>query len=290
MKIVKTIAEVREAVRGWKKEGLTVGLVPTMGYLHEGHASLIDASVRDNDRTVVSDFVNPMQFGVGEDLETYPRDMERDAALVEAHGGDLIFAPEPSEMYRDGFSSFVDMTVLTEELCGLSRPVHFRGVCTVVSKLFNIVTPDRAYFGKKDAQQLAVIKHMVDDLNMPLEIIGCPIIREEDGLAKSSRNTYLSADERKAALVLSQAVALGSKLYAQGERDSAVILGAMKSHISAEPLAKIDYVKMVDLATMQQIAQIDRPALCALAVYIGKTRLIDNFFTDDVKPAEGDKV
>ena len=282
MKIVKTIEEVRQQVKEWRKEGLTVGLVPTMGYLHEGHASLIDASHRDNDRTVVSDFVNPMQFSPNEDLESYPRDIEHDAKLVEEHGGDLIFNPEPEEMYHEGFSSFVDMTVLTEELCGLSRPIHFRGVCTVVSKLFNIVQPDRAYFGKKDAQQLAVIRHMVDDLNMNLEIIGCPIIREEDGLAKSSRNTYLNAEERKSALVLSQAVFLGMDMVKKGETNCTVILDAMKKLIEAEPLAKIDYVKMVDCATMQQIPTLDRPALCAMAVYIGKTRLIDNFFTEDV--------
>ncbi|MBQ1463871.1 MAG: pantoate--beta-alanine ligase, partial [Ruminococcus sp.] len=201
---------------------------------------------------------------------------------VEAHGGDIIFNPEPSEMYHEGFSSFVDMNVLTQELCGLSRPVHFRGVCTVVSKLFNIVQPDRAYFGKKDAQQLAVIKHMVDDLNMDIQIIGCPIVREEDGLAKSSRNTYLSPDERKAALVLSQAIFMGMDMVRKGETNVTAITNAMKQHISAEPLAKIDYVKIVDLATMQQITDIDRPALCAIAVYIGKTRLIDNFFTEDV--------
>ncbi len=282
MKIVKTIDEVRAAVRAWRAEGLSVGLVPTMGYLHEGHASLIDASHRDNDRTVVSDFVNPMQFGPSEDLESYPRDIEHDAALAEAHGCDLIFHPEPSEMYHEGFSSFVDMTVLTEELCGLSRPVHFRGVCTVVSKLFNIVMPDRAYFGKKDAQQLAVIKHMVDDLNIDIEIVGCPIIREPDGLAKSSRNTYLSEDERKAALVLSQAIKLGSDMVRDGEKDCVAVIEAMTKHINAEPLARIDYVKIVDLATMQQIGRLDRPALCAIAVFIGKTRLIDNFFTEDI--------
>lgn len=282
MRTVKTIDEVRRQVKEWKAQGLTVGLVPTMGYLHEGHASLIDASHRDNDRTVVSDFVNPMQFGPTEDLDSYPRDMQRDAALVEAHGGDLIFAPEPEEMYHEGFSSFVDMTVLTEELCGLSRPVHFRGVCTVVSKLFNIVQPDRAYFGKKDAQQLAVIRHMVDDLNMDIELVGCPIVREEDGLAKSSRNTYLSPEERRAALVLSKAVFRGMELVRGGEKDSAAVTGAMTQLIEAEPLARIDYVKLVDAATMQQIPLIDRPALCAIAVYIGKTRLIDNFFTEDV--------
>lgn len=283
MKIVKTIDEVRAQVRQWRAEGKTVGLVPTMGYLHEGHASLIDASHKDNDCTVVSDFVNPMQFGPSEDLESYPRDLERDAALAEAHGADLIFNPEPEEMYHEGFSSFVDMTVLTEELCGLSRPIHFRGVCTVVSKLFNIVKPDRAYFGKKDAQQLAVIRHMVDDLNMDIEIIGCPIIREDDGLAKSSRNTYLSADERKAALILSKSIRIGMDMVRNGETDCSAILGAMKKNIESEPLAKIDYVKIVDAATMRQIPRIDRPALCAMAVYIGRTRLIDNFFTEDVK-------
>ena len=282
MRIVKNIDEVRRQVKEWRAQGLTIGLVPTMGYLHEGHASLIDASHRDNDRTVVSDFVNPMQFGPSEDLESYPRDIERDLQLVEAHGGDIIFAPEPEEMYRKGFSSFVDMTVLTEELCGLSRPVHFRGVCTVVSKLFNIVQPNRAYFGKKDAQQLAVIRHLVDDLNMDIMIIGCPIVREADGLAKSSRNSYLSKSERKASLVLSQAIALGTAMVRKGEKNCSVIISAMKKHIEAEPLASTDYVKIVDCDTMQQISTIDRPALCAIAVYIGSTRLIDNFFTEDV--------
>ena len=282
MKIVKTIDEVRAQVKEWRAQGLTVGLVPTMGYLHEGHGSLIDASRRDNDRTVVSDFVNPMQFGPAEDLESYPRDIQRDAELAGKHGGDLIFNPEPGEMYREGFSSFVDMTVLTQELCGLSRPVHFRGVCTVVSKLFNIVKPDRAYFGKKDAQQLAVIRHMADDLDMDIEIIGCPIVREADGLAMSSRNTYLNAAERKAALVLSKAVSLGADMVRNGEKDCSVIIEEMERLIEAEPLARIDYVRIVDSVTMQQIFFLDRPALCAMAVYIGKTRLIDNFFTEDV--------
>lgn len=282
MRIVKTIDEIRAQVKKWRAEGLTVGLVPTMGYLHEGHASLIDTSHRDNDRTVVSDFVNPMQFGPSEDLESYPRDIDRDAKLAEEHGADIIFNPESEEMYHEGFSSFVDMTVLTQELCGLSRPVHFRGVCTVVSKLFNIVKPDRAYFGKKDAQQLAVIRHMADDLNMDIEIIGCPIIRENDGLAKSSRNTYLNEAERKAALVLSKSVFLGMELVKNGEKSCQVITGKMRELIESEPLAKIDYVKIVDCKTMQQITDIDRPALCAIAVFIGKTRLIDNFFTEDI--------
>ena len=276
MKIVSTIEEVRAQVKEWKKEGLSIGFVPTMGYLHEGHMSLIDAA-GENDRVVVSIFVNPMQFGPTEDLASYPRDLEHDAKLCEAHGVDLIFHPTPEEMYGDQFYSYVDMDVLTKELCGLSRPVHFRGVCTVVTKLFNIVTPDRAYFGQKDAQQLAVIKRMVKDLNMPLTITGCPIIREEDGLAKSSRNTYLSPEERKAALVLSRSIVLGKEMVEKGERDCKRILAAMTAEIEKEPLAKIDYVKIVDLDTMQQVEKIDRGILAAIAVYIGKTRLIDNF-------------
>ena len=213
MKIVTTVEGVREQVKAWRKEGKTVGLVPTMGYLHEGHKSLIDRAVKENDEVVVSVFVNPMQFGPTEDLDSYPRDLAADAKLCEAAGASIIFHPEPEEMYKDGFCSFVDMSGLTNALCGLSRPVHFRGVCTVVTKLFNIVTPDRAYFGEKDAQQLAVVKRMVRDLNMPLEIVGCPIIREADGLAKSSRNTYLPPEARQQALVLSKSIFLGKKSY-----------------------------------------------------------------------------
>lgn len=280
MRIEKTIDAVRSQVKAWRKEGLTVGLVPTMGYLHEGHASLIRAAVKDNDRVVVSDFVNPIQFGPGEDLASYPRDIEKDSALCQSLGADLIFNPDPSEMYHDGFSTYVDMDVLTEELCGLSRPVHFRGVCTVVSKLFHIVCPDRAYFGQKDAQQLAIIRHMVDDLNMDIQIVGCPIVREEDGLAKSSRNTYLSPEERKAALVLSKSIFLGQKMVEEGETDAEKVTAAMKELIQKEPLAKIDYVKAVDGLTMQQIKEVKKPMLVAIAVYIGKTRLIDNFIAE----------
>ena len=275
MKIVSTIEEVRAQVKEWKKEGLSIGFVPTMGYLHEGHMSLIDAA-GENDRVVVSIFVNPMQFGPTEDLASYPRDLKHDAKLCEEHDVDLIFHPTPEEMYGDQFYSYVDMDVLTKELCGLSRPVHFRGVCTVVTKLFNIVTPDRAYFGQKDAQQLAVIKRMVKDLNMPLTITGCPIIREEDGLAKSSRNTYLSPEERKAALCLSKAVKAGQEAIHAGI-PAEELLGKMRAVIEAEPLAKIDYVSMVDALTMQPVEKADRSVLVAMAVYIGKTRLIDNF-------------
>ena len=276
MKIVSTINEVREQVKEWKKEGNTIGFVPTMGNLQEGHASLIDAARKNNGKVVVSIFVNPIQFGPNEDLDSYPRDLEHDAKLCEEHGVDLIFHPTPEEMYGDNFYTFVDMDVLTKELCGLSRPVHFRGVCTVVNKLFNIVQPDRAYFGEKDAQQLAIIKHMVQDLNMDIEVVGCPIIREEDGLAKSSRNTYLSPEERKAALVLSQTINLAKQLIADGEKDADVLVAKMKENIEKEPLAKIDYVKAVNGLTMQQQKEIKAPMLIAMAVYIGKTRLIDN--------------
>lgn len=277
MLIYEQIKQVREAVKEWKKEGKSVGFVPTMGYLHEGHKSLIDAARRENDKVVVSIFVNPMQFGPTEDLESYPRDLEADARLVESTGGDLIFNPEPEEMYKDGFCSFVNMTGLPDALCGLTRPVHFKGVCTVVNKLFNIVKPDRAYFGEKDAQQLAIIMRMVKDLNMDIEIVGCPIIREADGLAKSSRNIYLTPEERKAAVILSKSVALGKKMVAEGEKDAKKIVTAMKELINSEPLATIDYVEMVDMDTMKAIDEVKGHVLCAMAVKFGKARLIDNF-------------
>lgn len=280
MKVVGTIQEVRDEVKAWKREGLCVGLVPTMGYLHEGHQSLMKAAGNDCDKVVVSVFVNPMQFGPGEDLDSYPRDMERDMAVCEEAGVDLIFHPEPSEMYHDNFSSFVDMNTLTGNLCGKTRPVHFRGVCTVVSKLFHIVTPDKAYFGQKDAQQLAVIRHMVEDLNEDIEIVGCPIIRESDGLAKSSRNTYLNAQERTAALCLSRAVFAGQKMVLDGERNGEKIRRAMVEIIEAEPLAKIDYVQLVDFRTLEDTDTVEGPVLAAMAVYIGKTRLIDNFIVE----------
>ena len=275
MKIVGTVKEVREQVKEWKKQGLSVGFVPTMGYLHEGHKSLMDAARKGNDKVVVSIFVNPMQFGPTEDLATYPRDLDHDAALCESAGVDLIFHPEAEEMYEKDFCSFVDMTGLTEGLCGKTRPIHFRGVCTVVNKFFNIVTPDRAYFGQKDGQQLAVIKRMVRDLNMDIEIIGCPIVREEDGLAKSSRNTYLSPEERKAALILSKTVALGKEL-AKTEKDANKVVEAMKKNIETEPLAKIDYVEAVDALSMAPVEKLEGTCMLAMAVYIGKTRLIDN--------------
>ena len=275
MQVTKTVEETRKQIKQWKKEGKTIGLVPTMGFLHEGHASLIRKCREQNDIVVVSDFVNPTQFGPNEDLEAYPRDFERDSKLCESLGADLIFAPSPEDMYHDPHA-FVSIDTLSDTLCGKTRPIHFKGVCTVVTKLFHIVAPDRAYFGEKDAQQLAIIRKMVKDLNFDIEIVGCPIVREEDGLAKSSRNTYLNDKERQAALCLSRAVKTGKEVIYTGA-DAKEVLNPMKAIIEAEPLARIDYVMMVDALTMQPIEKADRDVLVAMAVYIGKTRLIDNF-------------
>ena len=275
MQVTKTVEETRKQIKQWKKEGKTIGLVPTMGFLHEGHASLIRKCREQNDIVVVSDFVNPTQFGPNEDLEAYPRDFERDSKLCESLGADLIFAPSPEDMYHDPHA-FVSIDTLSETLCGKTRPIHFKGVCTVVTKLFHIVAPDRAYFGEKDAQQLAIIRKMVKDLNFDIEIVGCPIVREEDGLAKSSGNTYLNDKERQAALCLSRAVKTGKEVIYTGA-DAKEVLNPMKAIIEAEPLARIDYVMMVDALTMQPIEKADRDVLVAMAVYIGKTRLIDNF-------------
>ncbi|MGN0476361.1 MAG: pantoate--beta-alanine ligase [Ruminococcus sp.] len=278
MKIATKIQEVRNAVKEWKSQGLTVGLVPTMGYLHEGHGSLIKTSASECDKTVVSVFLNPTQFAPNEDLESYPRDFEQDKVLCEKMGADLVFHPEVSEMYEEDNATFVEiLSDMPKQLCGKTRPIHFRGVCTVVSKLFNIVTPDKAFFGEKDAQQLAIIKRMVRDMSYGIEIVGCPIIREEDGLAKSSRNTYLSEEERKSALCLSKAIFLGQKLVQEGETDANKLIEEMKSLINKESLAKIDYVEAVDGVTMMPVKKIEKGTLVAMAVYIGKTRLIDNF-------------
>ena len=277
MKIVKSIQEVREHVKAWRTEGLTVGFVPTMGFLHEGHQSLIHRADRENDRVVVSIFINPLQFGEKEDLKNYPEDMERDATVCSAAGVDLIFCPKREEMYEEDFCSFVDMDKLTDTLCGKSRPGHFRGVCTVVTKLFNIVMPDRAYFGKKDAQQLAVIQRMVRDLNMDVEIVPCETVREKDGLAKSSRNVRLSSQERHASTILPEALRLAEKKIKSGVRTSAEIKNYIRETINSEKLAKLDYAEIVDLRTLQPISRVEAPALIAAAVYIGKTRLIDNY-------------
>ena len=278
MQICTTVAEVRALVDAWHKEGKTVGLVPTMGFLHEGHESLIQKAVAENDCVVVSDFVNPTQFGPQEDLEAYPRDFEQDKARCEKIGAAAIFHPAPEEMYHDP-ATYVNIERLSSTLCGQSRPIHFRGVCTVVSKLFNIVRPERAYFGEKDAQQLAIIRKMVTDLNFPVTIVGCPIVREADGLAKSSRNTYLSEAERRAALCLSQAVKKGQQTIAP-KMAAADVLRPMGEILENEPLAPVDYLEMVDAQTMQPADRVDRAVLVARAVYIGKTRLIDNFSFD----------
>ncbi len=277
MNLEKTVQGVRAQVKEWRREGLRIGLVPTMGYLHEGHKSLIERAVMENDRVIVSVFVNPIQFGPNEDYGTYPRDLKADMRLCEEAGASVVFAPDVSEMYCDDFSTFVDMNGVTGELCGKSRPAHFRGVCTVVSKLFHIAAPDRAYFGQKDAQQLAVIRHMARDLNMDIEIVGCPIVRESDGLAKSSRNTYLSKEERTAATVIARALLAGRTMLENGERDGDPVLCEIRRIISTEPLAKIDYVEMVTWDRIEIHHTADVPVLVAAAVWIGKTRLIDNF-------------
>lgn len=281
MEIIRTVAAMKAQVAAWKAEGLTIGLVPTMGSLHEGHESLMDAARPSCDRVVVSVFVNPIQFGPDEDYDAYPRDLERDAAICERHGIDVVFHAEVEDMYGPAYNTYVVMETLTDALCGASRPGHFRGVCTVVTKLFNIVQPDRAFFGQKDAQQLAIIKRMVADLNMNLEVVGCPIVREDDGLAKSSRNAYLSSEERTAALVLSRAIFAGKAAVAAGERDTEAVKALMTEIIEAEPLARIDYVEVVDGATMQPTDRIGESALAAMAVYIGSTRLIDNFIYEE---------
>lgn len=275
MKIVRKIDELRLALNQSKKANQSIGLVPTMGYLHEGHASLIRRARKENDIVVVSDFVNPIQFGANEDLNTYPRNLEADSKLCEDIGVDYIFAPDPIEMYQDR-KTFVDIESMSDNLCGVKRPGHFRGVCTVCTKLFNITGADRAYFGQKDAQQVAIIKKVVADLNIPIEIIACPIVREDDGLAMSSRNTYLSKEERKDALCLSKAIFKGEELAKSGASLKEV-LDAMKDIISNENLAKIDYISAVDLYTMEDAKDLDGDRLIAIAVYIGKTRLIDNF-------------
>lgn len=279
MIIATKIDDVRKQVKEWKAEGLTVGLVPTMGALHEGHASLVAAAAKDCDRVVASVFVNPTQFGEGEDLESYPRDFEHDCEVLEKNGCSMVFHPEVEEMYPAGFGTYVNVeNGMTEKLCGKSRPIHFRGVCTVVSKLFHIVTPDRAYFGQKDAQQLAVIRRMVLDQAMGIEIVGCPIIREADGLAKSSRNVYMDEAERKAAIVLHKALKKARQMIDEDSiMDSEQLINAMTEILSAEPKAKIDYVEAVDGLTLKSKKELEPGDLVAMAVYIGTTRLIDNF-------------
>ncbi len=277
MNIVHTIKDVKEVTKKWKDKNLSIGYVPTMGYLHEGHASLIKKAREENDKVIVSIFVNPIQFGPNEDYSTYPRDLTKDSDLCEEIGADLIFNPEASEMYPNKIYSNVNVDTLTEKLCGEKRPGHFQGVCTVLTKFFHVLSPTKAYFGEKDAQQLAVVKKMVEDLNFPVEIVGCPIVRESDGLAKSSRNSYLNREERKSALVLNESLKEASKTLESGEKDLNIIRDIIINTLNKEPLAKIDYVSIVDSNALQPVEKLQSSILIAIAVYIGKTRLIDNF-------------
>ncbi len=273
MKVISTIAEFKQARR---EVGDSVGFVPTMGYLHEGHLSLVRKARAENDVVVVSIFVNPTQFGPSEDFTTYPRDPERDLALLEKERVDLVFIPSAEEMYPSGFSSWVEVENITQRFEGAARPGHFRGVATVVAKLFNIVEPTKAYFGQKDAQQAVVIKQMVKDLNMNLKIVVVPTQREPDGLAMSSRNIHLSPEERQAALVLWKSLELARGLWEQEEQNAETMRQQMTDLIQKEPLARIDYISIADPETLEELTQINRPALVSLAVRIGKTRLIDN--------------
>lgn len=276
MRFIEHISDVKAVIRTQKRSGKTIGLVPTMGYLHEGHLSLARMSKQDNDLTIMSLFVNPAQFGPNEDFDKYPRDLDGDAQKAESAGVDIIFTPAVSEIYPDGYNTLVEVSGITERMCGKSRPGHFKGVTTIVNKLFNIVEPDKAYFGQKDAQQAAVIRKMAKDLNMHVEIITCPIVREKDGLAMSSRNVYLNSEERKASLILSTTLFQAVEKIKAGERNKDRIYKHIVSSISSEKLADIDYVEIVDADTLQDINAIKGRVLVALAVKFGKTRLIDN--------------
>lgn len=276
MRTVTTIAGMKAAGIEAKAKGQTIGLVPTMGYLHEGHLSLVRECLKSADVTVVSIFVNPLQFGPHEDFRRYPRDPEQDAALLEKEGVDILFLPENREMYPEGYRTSVEVAGLQEKLCGRSRPGHFKGVATVVLKLFNIVRPDYAFFGQKDAQQVVILRKMVEDLNADVEIRSLPIIRDPDGLAMSSRNAYLSAKERGAALVLSKSLDEAHRMFEKGKRAAGPIRECISKTIAAEPLARIDYVEIVDPSSLEPVERIDGEVLVALAVYVGNTRLMDN--------------
>lgn len=276
MNVVPTVAGMKALVRQWKREGKRIGLVPTMGYLHEGHLSLVRESKERTDVTVVSIFVNPTQFGPNEDFKKYPRDLKKDSAYLEKAGVDCLFHPDAAEIYPPGYRTFVEVQGLQDRLCGKSRPGHFRGVATVVLKLFDIVAPDAAFFGAKDAQQVLILRRMAADLDLDVEVVTCPLVREPDGLALSSRNAYLSADERKAALSLSIGLRWAERAVAAGERDAAKVIAGILAVLEAEPLARVDYVEAVDPETLEPVAEIRGDVLVVLAVFIGRTRLIDN--------------
>jgi pantoate--beta-alanine ligase len=276
IEVVTTVAQVRDRVAVARRQGRSVGLVPTMGAFHLGHLSLIRRAQMDGGLVVVSLFVNPTQFGPGEDFERYPRDYARDRSLAEGAGADVLFAPEVAEVYPDGFATYVDVEGLSETLEGAARPGHFRGVATVVSKLFQMVGPDRAYFGLKDFQQFRVVERMTRDLNMPVALVSMPIVREPDRLAMSSRNVYLSPHERRAAPVLARALREAEQSVASGERDPAALADRAAATIRAEPLAQLDYAVVVDADTLAPITRLDRPGVLLLAARFGRTRLIDN--------------
>jgi len=278
MTIIRSTAEMQQWSRQARGEGQRICFVPTMGFLHDGHLSLLTAGRQQGDRLVLSIFVNPTQFGQGEDFEDYPRDLERDSAVAAKAGVDVIFAPTAAEMYPNGYATYVNVEGITETLCGASRPGHFRGVCTVVSKLFHLVQPQVAIFGNKDFQQLAVIRRMVSDLNMPIEILGMPIFREADGLAMSSRNVYLSPDQRQQALCLSQAIRDARELVAVGDVDCADLIGRISRQIAVQPAAVIDYVRICHQLTLADQQAVDEDSVLLLAVRFGATRLIDNGF------------
>jgi pantoate--beta-alanine ligase len=276
MEVIESISEMKNLVKEWKRRGLSLGFVPTMGYLHEGHLALVRRAKELSDRVVVSIFVNPIQFAPGEDYQRYPRDLERDKALLEKEGVDVLFSPKAQEMYPPGFQTYVEVKELSSGLCGRYRAGHFVGVATVVLKLFNIVQPDIAVFGEKDYQQLKVIQRMVQDLNLDVKIIPHPIVREEDGLAMSSRNTYLSPEERKSAIALYKALNLAEELINQGERRVATLKAKLKEFIESFPYTKVQYVEFVHPETLKEVERVDEPTLLALAVFVGKARLIDN--------------
>jgi pantoate--beta-alanine ligase len=276
MKVVDSVAGMKALARQWKKSGKRIGFVPTMGYLHEGHLNLVRESKKAADVTVVSIFVNPTQFGPREDFKKYPRDLEKDSAYLAQAGVDCLFHPDAADIYPPGYRTYVEVHGLQDRLCGRSRPGHFRGVATVVLKLFNIVGPDLAFFGAKDAQQVLIIDKMASDLDLDVEIVTCPIIREPDGLALSSRNAYLGPEERRAALVLSASLREAERAIGAGERDAAGIIAGIRALIEAEPLARIDYVEAVDPSSLEPVGELRGDVLIALAVFVGSTRLIDN--------------
>jgi len=280
MEVIRSIETMQNRARQLRSEGFTIGFVPTMGFLHEGHLSLIELAKANSDFVVMSIFVNPTQFGEGEDFEDYPRDFDRDRKLAQDHGVNLIFYPEAKELYPEDYRTYITVEDLSKKLCGASRPTHFRGVTTIVTKLFNIVQPDIAVFGRKDAQQAIILKKLVRDLHLPVQIMTAPIVREEDGLAMSSRNTYLSADERQQALALNQSLQTAKKMVESGTQDSNIIIEEIRSQWKDKPAISEDYISVVDVQNLEPIAQINQPALIAVAAYVGTTRLIDNIIVN----------